>query len=250
MHRHDKLLIRWPTANAFSRGTVGGHPGMFPVDPNLAFQFMDLGRPGSAGVFATIDEFAVWIGRTLGAFEVYNLYQSLLVRTNTDPETVKFGYGDRGARNLASVSKTVDSSWMTNFMIVQGQGNVATGAAYMIDPRSMATYGEFDETQSLSDQDSLDILSAYASAEVALRGRPRITYVIKPLPYVDLPNTVGIYTSVPEVFRDYGIGDFVLLDALDGTIDVARQPMRIFGITIAIDDNGNEDVTLVTAVGG
>jgi hypothetical protein len=203
---------------------------------------------GTGTITIIMDEVGYWRGRTISAVEVYHLFNVLRVQTGREIESVKFGYGSRGPSNLASISKSVDATWMTNFYFVQGKGGMGAGAAVALDLGSMVTYGEWDESNQISESNQSDVISAYAMGEVALRGRPRSLYTLKPM---RTPSPVSYHGSpVPRPFIDYTVGDVVSFDARDGTIDIQSETARIFGITISFDDAGNEDVTLETALGG
>jgi hypothetical protein len=137
---------------------------------------------------------------------------------------------------------------MTNFFFAQGKGGMAAGAAIALDLGSMITYGEWNESGQVSEIALNDVLSGYAMGEVGLRGRPRILYTIKPLRTTS--NPPASRTTIPRPFVDYTVGDIISFDARDGTIDVRSETARVFGITVNLDDAGNEDVTIETALGG
>ena len=94
--------------------------------------------------------------------------------------------------------------------------------------------GIVEEVANLSDAKNSDILQYYAAGEVAVRSSPRKTYSITPFPYF----TNG---RVPEPFVDYDIGDIVTLSAKWGKrINIEGEPLRVFGMSFNIDEEGNE----------
>jgi len=101
----------------------------------------------------------------------------------------------------------------------------------------MNTYGLIEQSVSLSDAKTSQILATYAGAEVLLRSSPRVIYSMTPLPFTE---QIGP-GRVPEPFVDYTLGDKVYLTArFKGRFSVNKQGIRIFGMTVTPDDNGNE----------
>lgn len=216
------------------------------VSSRIGFIFQQ-SAAGAGTPTLTVDDMAIWTGRSLSYSEVKFYYQSLRQRAVPSIEAVRFGYGARGAGNLASVTKRVETARMSNWIVAQGKGSTAGGGALAKDTSSISTYGAFDEATQLSQTDSVQLLAAYANAEVAIRGRPSLTYEMQPLTASQASST-GVV--VPSPFEDYNVGDVVQFDALDGTIDVTEQNMRVFGISISLDDKTDaERTTLQTAPG-
>lgn len=145
---------------------------------------------------------------------------------------IVFGY-NFGPNNLKNISVNQDPSRMTNKFTALGQSQAITAD----ENTSQDEYGIFAETGSASNVSEQAILGAYANAEVALRNTPIVTYDFQPLP-------TGA-DSVPEPFTDYNVGDTVYLSAKKGRINIDNQAVRIFGMTINIDDNNLETVTAI-----
>jgi len=141
---------------------------------------------------------------------------------------VEFGY-NWGPRNVADMNISVDSSILANRMSIKGKYH--TGVAY--DADSIASYGLHEDSVSLSDVVDADILTAYAGAETAYRLQPFKTYSFTPFPYDGS-------ARIPRIFDEYGIGDIVYLTAKYKSVSVERQPVRVFDVSIDIDEYGNE----------
>lgn len=139
-----------------------------------------------------------------------------------------------GKSNLASWRKTQDGSAMTNRLNVQGK--YALGLAQ--DATSQSTYGIFEDLVSLPDviDATNTVLPAYANAEIAIRKNPKTLYDVQL--QVASPNT-------PLLFIDFNVGDKALLDVqgLTGNFisnQTASITVRIFGVSLTIDSQGNE----------
>lgn len=142
---------------------------------------------------------------------------------------LNFEYG-MGADNLSSFRRTQDSSVVVNRLNVKGK--YATGFAQ--DTGSQTTYGVFEDLVSLPDviDASTSVLPYYANAEIAFRKNPKITYDIQAKANV-----------APKLFVDFNIGDRATLRAsgvaaTNGSQTV--QQIRVFGVQLTIDQEGNE----------
>ena len=103
----------------------------------------------------------------------------------------------------------------------------------MDDAASQILYGPFEEVYALSDVTSQDILWSYAGAEVLLKKDPRQLHIITPGQWTE-------DNSVPEPFVDYDIGDQVAFTAKSlPRVSIAQQ-VRIFGISVSVDEEENE----------
>lgn len=247
---HIVVSYDYPTKilSLFVNGVVAGTlTAVTFAAASYPLRFFSRSGVGAVSPTLTVDEIATWQGRSLSYAETQFLYQSYRLRSSTQAiEAVRFGYGTRGAGNLKSVTKRVETQGMSNWVVAQGKGSSGGGGALALDELSISTYGALDEVTTLSQIDSLTILAAYANAEVAVRGRPMVTYEITPL----TASGIAGGPNVPSPFEDYDIGDIIRFDALDGTIDVTEQNMRIFSIKIDLDDKTDkETATLQTAPG-
>lgn len=160
----------------------------------------------------------------------YDLIKGTVRGRGTDQTDVIFGYG-KSPKNISQVSVNVDSSILTNK--INANGKFATGIA--VDAGSVATYGLFEDSVSLSDVTDTSILTAFAGAEVAYKLQPFKTYSFTPFPYDGT-------SRIPLFFEDYDIGDIVYLNAEYGAVSVQGQAVRVFGVSIDIDEEGNEKI--------
>lgn len=162
-----------------------------------------------------------------------NVYRKKMV----DRTGAVFGF-NWGPNNLAQFGRQIDGSVAVNYELVSG--NSGTGPKYQDDIPSQAKYNLIEEQTALSDvvdplPPAQSILQTYASAEVALRADPgRIVYSLTPFAYV--PGG-----GVPEPFVDYNVSDRVYLSAnYPPRIKIQGQAVRLFGMTVDVDDEGNE----------
>jgi hypothetical protein len=145
-----------------------------------------------------------------------------------------------GPNNLGAFERSIDSDQMANYFLTTGTSG--TTAQYKDDTSSMATVGLLEETAALSDVGNVSILLANSGAEIIVRKNGKITYGITPFPYV---GDIGVLpNAVPEPFVDYDpVGDQFRLSAVsDKRGVITRQTVRSFGVTVNIDDDGNEQL--------
>ena len=151
-----------------------------------------------------------------------------------DRPSVIFGY-NWGPNNIAQLGRQSDGSTLVNYFLANGVLGVTPG--FQDDLPSQSLYGLIEEVVSLPEigfnQEST--LKYYAAIEVLLRSTPRITYSITPFPYA------GNEGRVPEPFVDYNIGDKVYFSAnWPPRVSIHKQAVRVFGISMTIDEEGNE----------
>lgn len=125
--------------------------------------------------------------------------------------------------NVATVSRNTDAGRMINYMTAYSS---SAGYAAVTDPDSCATYGLYEEAQSLSDVVNPTILAAFAAAEIAVKHHPLsvITFTPKPETYVP--------------FRDFNVGDTVELTAQHGRLQITEQLLRMFSFSVGESRNG------------
>lgn len=142
---------------------------------------------------------------------------------------VVFGYRF-GPENVAAFNRQIDGSTLANFGIATGSTYIPQGYP---DEESQRYYGPFEEVYSLSDAKSIDVLRAYAVGEIALKRFPRQLYTITPFNWT-------VENSVPEPFVEYDLGDQVRFVAQQPPRISINQQVRVFGISVSIDAEGNE----------
>lgn len=145
-------------------------------------------------------------------------------------EDVVFDY----AINLTGASRSSDTSRICNRLYVYSSIGYALAENY----ESQALYGTFEEAISLSDVVNIEILQAYADAEIAVRSYPLAFIDVQPRPHSSTLDDA-------RIFEHFNIGDVVTGDVRKGRLQVVRQNIRLFGATIRFLDNGQEQITSI-----
>ena len=155
-----------------------------------------------------------------------------------------FGF-NWGPNNLQQFSRQIDASQVVNLMQTMGKPGTTSQYADTRDPAftgwpsetapdTQQQYGLMEEVANLSDVADAGVLAVYGAGEIYVRYRPRVIYSMTPFPYTE-------DGSVPEPFVDYTVGDQVFLTAkLDPRIEIENQGVRVFGMSVQIDEEGNE----------
>jgi hypothetical protein len=143
---------------------------------------------------------------------------------------VLFGF-QFGPNNVADFSRQIDGSTTVNYHLTTGKAGV--GGQYVADTSSQATFNLLEENTNLSDVVDPNILGAYSGAEIAVRKTPRQLYSVTPFGWTS-------DNGVPEPLVDYAVGDQVHLVAKHSPRVNVDQMVRIFGMDIQIDNEGNE----------
>lgn len=146
------------------------------------------------------------------------------------PEVV-FGYRF-GPANIAQFNRSIDGSSMANFGIATADKIAPQG---YLDPEGRQRYyGPFEEIYSLSGGNvSEDTMRQYVVGEITLKSDPRQIFMLTPFNWT-------AENSVPEPFVEYDIGDQVSLVAQQPPRISIEKQVRVFGISVAIDPEGNE----------
>lgn len=167
-----------------------------------------------------------------------------LVKTGTtirgigqDRPNVVFAIG-WGPKNLRAIAERHDLSRMCNRFNARAPGRNARAQ----DVPAIEKYGLWENTESIADEGiKSEVLRGYAGAEVAYRARPIKFYDPSPFP-------ISRAKRVPWIYEDYAVGDIVYLVVRQGAIrigvdDGQRQAIRLFSMTISIDENDNETIS-------
>jgi hypothetical protein len=164
-----------------------------------------------------------------------NIYASAFPGTlRRDRPQAQFGF-NWGPHNLLEFSRTTESAELVNSQFAVGKFG---SHALSQNTTSMDTYGLWENSQTLSEITDTNVLAAFANGEVAIRSTPKIVYRILPHPY-----DVG-HSHVPEPFVDYRIGDHVYITAkYPPRVSVSQQAMRVYGMSIQLQDSGSEKLT-------
>lgn len=150
---------------------------------------------------------------------------------------VHFGYRS-GPDNLSAVRRSIDGTSLANYIVATGK----YGTGVSSDAASISQYGAREDVVSIGDFASTDYsttLLAVSGAELLFRRQPRQIYAIVPRPG---NYSINSGNPVPEPFAEYDVGDTVYFSAKLGRLNVENQAVRVFGISISIDENGVERV--------
>lgn len=176
----------------------------------------------------------------------FNIYYNRVKENSTI-----FGLGqDRGPGvrftypgNCITVNRSSDGGRTQNRTETQGQFGV--GKAESVS--SIQENGLFEKSESLTDVVNIDILIAYANIQVATLELPFKIVTFNPR---SVNNSESF--SVPRPFEDYEIGDIVYATIKKGPRFVVGYPnpqsVRIFGMSIDIEDTGVEKISNIQTV--
>lgn len=146
---------------------------------------------------------------------------------------VVFGF-QWGPNNIQQLNRQIDSSTVVNWMLATGGGGLQGGESQ--DATSQGLYGPIEEVANLSDvagANATSILLAYSGAEVVVRSNPRQIFNLVPFSWTS-------ESAVPEPFVDYRVGDQVKLVAKHAARLNVNTGVRVFGMNVSIDEEGNE----------
>lgn len=143
---------------------------------------------------------------------------------------VKLVYG-RPPNNVARLSRRIDGTRTANRINVQSPYGHAIADA---DDQIAAQTVMLEDWISVSDVNDVNIAGAYANAELAYRmgGVAELSLV---------PSSGQSNPYRP--FSSYQLGDKVFLSASRGRLQLSDQPVRVFTLSVAIRDDGTEEVT-------
>jgi hypothetical protein len=144
-----------------------------------------------------------------------------------------------GPNNLAQFGRNIAGDQKANYVLVTG----ASGISAMADNKpDQASNGLIESLTQWTDATDTSVLLAEAGAQVIMRANGKITYGITPFLYA---GDIGAPpTSVPEPFVDYNpVGDEFKLTAVHPQRgNIMLQTVRSFGVTVNIDEEGNEQL--------
>ena len=141
-----------------------------------------------------------------------------------------FGFG-LTPHNLNNAIRTMDGTTLVNRENVTTSGGVTVSQD---DQGAIAAASVMlEEWLSLSDVNNAVIAGAYGAAELVYKRFGTITYQIIPRQYGDMLRP----------WDDYDLGDQIYFNADRGRLKVQNQGVRVFSLSIEIDDQGNEVVS-------
>lgn len=142
-----------------------------------------------------------------------------------------------GPSNLANAGYQTDVSKTVQRMSLAGKSG---SSAIVEDVQFMNETGfMFEQYVSLPEVADPDVLLAYGGAEVSVNSRPRKLYDIQPFSYS--PHN----PNIPEPLVDFNIGDIVSLSAKSGAFDEDKKAVRLFEISIDVDDQDNPKISSI-----
>lgn len=151
-----------------------------------------------------------------------------------DQDKVHFGY-KTAPNNVAAIGRQKDGMKTVNSYVSTGNNGIYIEG--IDDPEVIGEQGVVLEGQiSLSDVGDRTIVTAYSVAELEFFKRGGITLSVTPK---SLPGGKNIF----RLYDDFFLGDQVYFSCDRGRVQYSRQPMRVFGATISIDDEGNENLS-------
>lgn len=131
---------------------------------------------------------------------------------------------------LALFGRKTDGTVVKNDVYVFGASGDPGHAS---DSESQAKYGLRQARLAQINTIDQDMLGAYANAELAYFANPQTTFNVRPLPAA---------SGDPQPYDDYRVGDTIYVSADWGRLQVRRQAVRIFGMNVSVDEEGNERV--------
>lgn len=173
------------------------------------------------------------------------LQLNVSARKGNDLKNVRWTYigdGKSDQSNLSNVIEDVDGSTVVNDFFARGNG----GTGYEQDPFSKENYGVIQESQSLADVSDVNVLVAFAAGEIIYRSNPRVTYTLTP------KSTSKV--TVPRFKRNFDIGDTTYLlarkDGIDTTTNGEGQAVRVFAVSLSINNQDTETITSLQTYAG
>lgn len=252
----DQSII---AANMLQRGIVDAQQGLGTI-PGGAPVFVNLGSVPFTGFtrnityqeFKNIGQAITELAQMESGFDFrvdpatrqFNIYftpvgpagTTINGRGKVQPNAL-FAY-KTGVANIQNLSENEDGSTVQNDVFAVGPYGVGIGYDY----GSQNDYGIFSSQASLSDVTQAPVLNAFANAEAITNARPRKIWTFDQMPYLK-------GGSAMQPFIDFDIGDFCNLISNYGIIlpdpstGLKTQPIRIFGFTVNVSDEGVEQVT-------
>lgn len=149
---------------------------------------------------------------------------------NTD---AVFGF-NFGPNNVINVTRETNADDLKNQYYVAGQYGIAE--AHDVSTVSIDKYGLHQGVEQINEIPDTALLGAIANAELAINENPRITINFD-------PKTEGTQQNIPKLFEDYNLGDKIYLHAVQHGAENVNMAIRVFAVTLDIDENGNEKVS-------
>lgn len=150
--------------------------------------------------------------------------------TYEDRPEIQLGF-NKPPFNIEQFAWSIDYFAMRNRM--QADGPEGTASGVQADAESADRFGLFEETISLPGVKTTETLVYFVAAEVAIKGFPVTHYTLTPKTWEE---------GKPQFNNDFFLRDRVRWSVDYGPIQETEQPVRIFGVSLAVDD-GKEKIT-------
>lgn len=147
-----------------------------------------------------------------------------------DRPEIQLGF-NKPPNNVEQFSWNIDFFSIRNRMEAKGAENIASGI--QVDTASMDRYNIFEETVNLPGVKTNETLVYYAAGEVALKSFPVVHYTITPKTWEE---------GKPQFNKDFFLRDRIRWSVDFGPLQEIEQPVRVFGISLAVDA-GKEKIT-------
>jgi hypothetical protein len=139
-----------------------------------------------------------------------------------------------GRNNIAEYKLQTDRSTQVNWIFNPGEGSQRP--VVQNDIPSITKWTRLEDVVELGLEDQ-DMRQSLVDEHIRVRSQPRRTVLFTPVP------TDGT-SRVPEFSADYNVGDTVIARAaVQGNVRFNGE-FRIYGISVSLDDNGQEAVQL------
>jgi hypothetical protein len=209
-------------------GIVNYEPGSVKV---LAEAITELSTPINSFEF----EIAPTVPTSVGApWPQIGVMNTAPLIGGVNRENAIFEYGTTRA-NVTKYSRVVDRSGIDNSTIILPPSwpNTTEAKYTAQDSASISSRGLFEDHIDSAGIESADLRQKLATEHTAIRKDPRQIITFTPA-----------LNARPAPFTDYSVGDYVRARAVVRGIVRFDGVFRIWGVTITLDQNGNESVEL------
>ena len=177
----------------------------------------------------------MWVHPTTRQLHIYwdqIIASSSVFGMGTDKRNdVVLGY-NWGPQNLAEAGRQINP----DRTVMRFTASSSIGSRRAEDRAAMDQTGfMFEDQVQIPEAKNVDILAAFAGAEVALRAYPFVLYGIRPFPWTNS-------NRVPRPLKNYKLGDIVSATAVQGAFKMEKQAVRLHGIDLSIPDDGASEI--------
>lgn len=192
----------------------------------------------------TLNGYDHWITPTsVPSTGIYGYLNTAALRGTFKPNVVfEYGTGQKNARDWSYKWDTLNR--ITRGIHLPPSFPENTGLSVIERPTSPLV--AIEDTEGLGRRESIieggdvydtTLRNTLVDEHILVRQQPRALFEIQP--------ALQAETGQPQPFVDYDIGDIIEARVLDNGLAFLDALVRIYGITIELDENGNETVTLL-----